>query len=433
MRVNTKSYADEIFRRILRISDAAAGCYAILGHIGHKVYRKKYPLCFVHLRDGREQRIMKQWGRSLAWVVIWMMLWRCFPVQTFAEAPEDTYCTVLMEAETGVILDGSGYDTVCAAGSLTKLMTVYLTAQAIQEGELSADTLMAAPAAAQEQKGAVIWLEAGDKMSVGDLLKGVIIGNANDAAVTLACGLSGTEQQFVMDMNSTAFDLGMHGTRFADATGLSSENLSTPQDMALLCRSLLQYEWLTPVFTAWRDFLREGATELVSENILTKNYEGLLGFKAGHGDASGYTLAVAAEREHFQCIAVVMGCRDENERFTAGKKLLAEGFGGFTVTTPDFSTEFMKPVAVRHGMDAAVLTEPAVLFSAAVPKGGSISCVVVLPNYAEAPVHRGDALGRVAFYCEDTLLYETTLCAVADVQRRSFWDAFALLLGNMFK
>lgn len=377
--------------------------------------------------------MMKQWGRSLVWVIVWTLLWRCLPIQTFAEPPADTYCTVLMEAETGVVLDGTGYDTLCAAGTLTKLMTVYLAAQAVEEELLTADTLVAAPAAAQEQKGAVIWLESGDKMSVADLLKGVIIGNANDAAVTLACGISGTEEQFVMEMNRAAFELGMHHTRFADATGLALENVSTPQDMALLCRALLPYEWLTPMFTAWRDFLREGTTELVSENILTKNYEGLLGFKAGHGDACGYTLAAAAQREGFCCIAVVMGCQDENERFSVGKRLLAKGFEGFTVTTPDFSTEFMKPVTVRHGMDAAVLTEPAALFSVAVPKGEGIGCVVVLPNYAEAPVRRGDALGWVAFYCEDTLLYETPLCAAADVERRAFWDAFALLLGNMFK
>ncbi len=355
------------------------------------------------------------------------------PQQFTVIAAEDESCTVLMEADSGVVLEGRNYDSIRAAGSLAKLMTVYLTAQAMGEGRLSMESVVMAPAAAQEQKGAVIWLEAGDKISVLDLLKAVIIGNANDAAVTLACAISGTEAQFVMDMNSAAFTLGLRNTRFSDATGLSAENTSTARDVALLCRALLDYPELTPIFTTWRDFVRDGVTELVSENTLTKNYDGLLGFKAGHGDASGYTLAVAAEREGFCCIAVMLGSDDENQRFTAGKSLLARGFAGYTVTTPDFSTEFMKPVSVHHGMDAAVLTEPQTLCSAAVPKGGSISCVVILPKYVEAPVARGDVIGRVAFYCDNTLLYDTALCAAADIQRRTFWDAFALLLGNMFK
>lgn len=373
-------------------------------------------------------------SRHIAILIAFFIVLTCtLPQLLTVSATEEDCCTVLMESDSGVVLEGSGYDEICAVGSLTKLMTVYLTALAMEEERFTMESIVIAPAAAQEQKGAVIWLEAGDKISVGDLLKAVIIGNANDAAVTLACAVSGTETQFVMDMNSAAFTLGLRSTRFADATGNSAENTSTARDIALLCRALLDFPDLTPIFTTWRDFVREGATELVSENTLTKNYAGLLGCKAGHGDASGYTLAVAAEREGFCCIAVALGCADTDERFAKGKSLLAKGFAGYTVTTPDFSTEFMKPVTVRHGMNAAVLTEPQALFSAAVPKGESISCVVILPNYVEAPVARGDVIGRVAFYCEDTLLYDTALCAAADIERRDFGDAFALLLGNMFK
>lgn len=380
--------------------------------------------------------MMKRAERFLAWAMVWVMLglWISMPVFAEDAAEEETaYSSVLMEAKTGIVLDGAEQETPRAIGSLTKLMTVYLTAAAVEEELLAPETMVAAPAAAQEQKGAVIWLEAGDTMSVNDLLKGVMIGNANDAAVTLACAVSGTEQQFVMDMNSAAFSLGMHDTRFADATGLSDENMSSAKDIALLCRGLLAYEWLTPIFTTWRDFLRDGETELVSENTLTKHYEGLRGFKAGHGETCGYTLAVAAERDGFCCIAVILGCEDEDARFSKGKTLLARGFSGYTVTTPDFSTEFMKPVNVHHGMDAAVIAYPEQLAGAAIPKGESVSCVVVLPNYIEAPVAEGDVLGCVAFYCGDTLLYETSLCAAASVERRGFADSFTLLLENMFK
>ncbi len=349
-------------------------------------------------------------------------------------AEEGSVCaTVLMEAQTGLVLAGESYDTVLPIGSQTKLMTVYLTASAIEEGRFTTDTLISAPSAVAEQKGAVIWLEAGEKMSISDLLKAVIIGNANDAAVTLAHAVSGTESQFVLDMNAAAFSLGMHSTRFADATGQRNENQSTPKDLALLCRALLSFDWLSEIFGTWRDFLRDGATELVSENTLTRTYEGILGLKAGHGEQSGFTLAAAAERDGLCCIAVVLNCEDEDRRFSVAKSLLAKGFSGYMVTTPDFSTEFLKPVVVRHGMDRAVMTDPSMLASVAIPKGKAVSCIVVLPAYVEAPVKKGQKLGAAAFYCGDTLLYEAALCADAPVSRRGFWDSFSLLLENLFK
>ena len=110
----------------------------------------------------------------------------------------------------------------------------------------------------------------------------------------------------------------------------------------MLCRALLQYDFLTPMFTTWRDFLRGGETELVSENRLTKNYKGLLGMKAGHGEASGYTLTLAAERDGLRIIAVILGGSDEDTRFSDAKALLEEGFSGYYVTTPDNPAEFIQ-------------------------------------------------------------------------------------------
>lgn len=353
-------------------------------------------------------------------------------ISVSAEAPPRDQTSALVEAQSGMLIGGTDADLQVPAGTQTKLMTVYLTAEAAAAGAFSPEDTVTVSPAAEGAPGATVWLRGSEKMTVNDLLKAVIIGNANDACIALACRISGSEADFVREMNAAAFSLGMRSTRFSDCTGLSDENLTTAHDLALLCRALLQYEWLTPIFTTWRDFLRDGATELVSENTLTRTYDGLCGMKAGHGDASGYTVAVAAVQDRMTMIAVVLGCPDEDTRFAEAKSLLAEGFSGYYVTTPDFSSEFMQPLPVRHGTTAAVLTETAELVSIAAPKGEPISSVVVLPRYAEAPVQRGAVLGHAAFYCGDTLLYEVPLTAAEDIPRRSFSAALLMLLRAMF-
>lgn len=354
------------------------------------------------------------------------------PLHTAAEE-EPHYASALAEAQTGMLLGGTDADVQLPAGTQTKLMTVYLTAEAIEAGTLSPDTLLTVPAAAERYPGATVWLCAGEKMSVRDLLKAVITGNANDACITLAHHISGSEQAFVDDMNAAAFSLGMRQTRFADCTGTSAENITTAGDLALLCRGLLRFEILRPIFTAYRDTLRDGETELVSENRLTRDYEGLLGMKAGHGDSSGYTLTLAAERDGMRMIAVVLGAADTDARFADAKKLLKEGFSGYTVTTPDFSAEHIRPLPVRGGTAEAVLPETGGLRSIASPKGSRITAVTVLPAYAEAPVRKGERLGTAAFYCRDTLLYEIPLTAAADVPRRGLKETAALLLRALFR
>jgi len=356
---------------------------------------------------------------------------RMIPVSADTDAAP--YCTALLEAQTGMLLRGEQSDKIVPAGSQTKLMTVLLTAETVAAGRLTPETEVSVPPSAEGMSGATVWLRAGEHMNVTDLLKAVIIGNANDAALTLACAVSGSEAEFVRDMNGEAFSLGMRSTRFTDCTGISPENITTAYELGLLSRALLSHAWLLPVFSTWRDFLRGDATELVNENRLTRTFEGILGMKAGHGDASGYTLTAAAEQSGMRCIAVVLGCEDPDERFSVGKRLLAAGFSEYTVTTPDFSAEFLRPVTVRRGITAAVIAETAALHAAAVPKDTEFSCIVCLPRYLEAPVRQGDLLGEAAFYCGDTLLYEAPLTAAEDVPRRTLKETLRMLLGNLFK
>ncbi len=375
---------------------------------------------------------MKGMIRGLLFCFAILLTGSLLPLQITAEdAP--SYSAALIEAQTGMCLAGTAPEQRMPAGSQTKLMTVYLTAEAIASGSLSLDERVTVSPSAEGAAGATVWLLAGEQMTVGDLLKAVITGNANDACIALACRISGTEQQFVMEMNAAAFSLGMRHTAFTDCTGLSAENYSTAQELGLLCRALLQYDFLTPMFTTWRDFLRGGETELVSENRLTKNYKGLLGMKAGHGEASGYTLTLAAERDGLRMIAVILGGSDEDTRFSDAKALLEEGFSGYYVTTPDNPAEFIQPVRVRHGTADAVLIGTGELLSAALPKGEQTGNVTILPKWLEAPVKKGTKIGTAAFYCGDTLIFEMPLLAAEDVPRRTFTDTFQMLLRALFR
>lgn len=368
--------------------------------------------------------------RLTALILSLCLLLASLPAAVHAESLH-TYSSALIEAESGMCIGGTDPDLPLPVGTQTKLMTVLLAAEAVAAGRLTPDSLITAPGNVTAQPGATIWLTPGEKMTVSDLAAGVIVGNANDAAFTLACALGGSEAGFVAQMNDRALSMGLTQTHFADCTGLSAENVSTAHELGLICRAMLRFDWLAPILTTWRCFLRGDKTELVAENTLTRSCEGILGMKAGHGEHSGYTVAAAAERRGLRMIAVVLGCDDPDERFTYAQNLLRSGFSDFYVTTPDFSPEFLQPVTVRHGVESAVLAEPGALCTIAAENGAQISCVLMLPAYIEAPVQRGDRLGTVAFYSGDDYLYETALTAADDVPRRDFRAALRMLLAAL--
>ena len=159
--------------------------------------------------------------KQIAAVILTMLLLVPLHVQAAGDTQEKEYVTALAEAQTGMLLDGRNADLQVPAGTQTKLMTVYLAAE-----QLDPDAQITVPAAAERYPGATVWLRAGEKMTVRDLLKAVIIGNANDACMALAHAVSGSEQAFVDDMNAAAFTLNMRQTRFADCTGISAENVT---------------------------------------------------------------------------------------------------------------------------------------------------------------------------------------------------------------
>ncbi|MDE7225359.1 MAG: serine hydrolase, partial [Ruminococcus sp.] len=184
-----------------------------------------------------------------------------FPENIHAEDISGTSAYVLMEASTGMVLEEENSSKHLNIGYLSKLMTILLIAEDIETGKYLLSTELTASESVKDTKGSVIWLETGDRMTVDELLKAVIVGNANDAVTVLAEKSERNIENFTMRMNSEAFDLGLRDTAFLSPYGYYDEReYSTAHDVAVICSELTEYDFLKPYFKIWRDFIKEGKT-----------------------------------------------------------------------------------------------------------------------------------------------------------------------------
>jgi len=362
--------------------------------------------------------------------VIFMM--QILPVQS-VHAEEQEIAFLLMEANTGNILKQEYAEEIRPVGSLAKLMTAYLTAKAIERQDFTPETIMTAGESVTGMQGAVIWLKAGDQITVRELLLGLITGNANDAAAVLADRISGNTEQFVMDMNAAAFDLGMRSTRFTNPQGFDDiQAYSTAHDIALLCRAVLEYPVLEESLSTWRTFIINHTVELVSENTLTRTLSSCKGLKASHSPESGYCLTAAAESNGMTCIAVILNAPDEDSRFILAKKLLNAGFSQYQITLPAFAEEFLRPLKIQGGTESSVLLEISSLPALTVPSGTQIQAVMILPEFIEAPVKQHQQVGRVCFYQDKTLLCECALLSSEEIPRMTMHFACQKVVHFLF-
>ena len=339
---------------------------------------------------------------------------------------------LLMEKETGEILFAKGEHEKREIASVTKVMTLLLTMEAIDAGTLSYDDTVTASAHAASMGGSQIWLKEGEKMSVRDLLKAVCIVSGNDAAVALGEHIAGSEEAFVAKMNARAAELGMSDTHFVNCTGLPAEgHLSSACDVALMSRELLKnHPDIREFTTVWTDSLRGGESMLVNTNKLIRFYDGATGLKTGSTDAARYCLAASAERDGMELIAVVLKGETSDKRFEDAKELLNYGFANYALlrATP---SEVLQPVFVRLGAQGSVqprlTAENALLVEKSEAKG--LSLTVELPEEVSAPVAEGAQLGilRVTAQSGETLA-ELPILAAEGVEKISFPQLFLRVL-----
>ncbi len=344
--------------------------------------------------------------------------------------------SVLMEVGTGMVLAEHNSCERVNAGYLSKLMSLLLIAEDIETGKYSTSDVLTASDSVKGTKGAVVWLEPGDSMTVDELLKSVIVGNANDALTVLAEKSERSAEEFVKRMNSEAFDLGLRDTAFYSPYGYHDDReYTTAHDIAVICTKLAGYDFLAPYFSTWRDFVGEGRTELVNENKLSRTYDQHIGFKAVHSDYTGYCIAEGGDNgKGMRCVAVVLGAEDADTMYDTAKLLLKKGYTEYKVTSTMFPEEMVKPLQIRNGEESAVELMISSQNSLAVPKGTAhLDTVVVIPEYLQAPVKRGQQVGTAAFYNGSSLVCEIPLIVKSDVKRLSFGYVLKNMLLKMIK
>ena len=338
---------------------------------------------------------------------------------------------VLMEAGTGRVLFEKNSHEARPCASITKVMTLCLTFEAIEAGQLNLSDQLSASAHAASMGGSDIWLKEGEQMSVDDLIKATVIMSANDAAVVLAENVAGSEEAFVERMNGKAQELGMEDTVFKNCNGLDEEgHITSAHDVALMSRALLTHEKITDYTLTWMDYVRDGATQLVNTNKLIRSYQGITGLKTGTTSAAGSCISATAERNGLKLIAVVLGAPSTDDRFRDAAALLDYGFAGWSVTVTE-SPE-LPPVPVTGGMEEQVEVRagemPEILMESAA--GGEIEEKISWRENIAAPVKEGDIVGRIDYRLGSESLAQVDITAAGDVEAITFQSAFLYLLGG---
>ena len=331
---------------------------------------------------------------------------------------------VLIDEDSGTVLYEKNADERRPVASITKVMTLLLTFEALQAGKISLTDIVPVSEHAYHMGGSQIWLEPGEQLTLQEMLKAICISSANDAAVAVAEFVAGNEPAFVDAMNARAAALGMTATHFANACGLDEEgHLSSARDVAVMSREmLLHHPEVREYCTVWMDTLRGGKTQLVNTNKLLKSYPGITGLKTGTTGKAGVCITASAERDGLRLIAVVLGAASGKERFEAAKTLLDYGFAHYDsaeVALPDDAPE---KLPVQRGTAETTALDYAAPERLLVPKGegSDLQTKILLPDALQAPVQQGSPVGSWQLLRGETVLQELPICAAQDVQALSF-------------
>ena len=331
---------------------------------------------------------------------------------------------VLIDEDSGTVLYEKNADERRPVASITKVMTLLLTFEALQTGKIALGDIVPVSEHAYHMGGSQIWLEPGEQLTLQEMLKAICISSANDAAVAVAEFVAGSEPAFVDAMNARAAALGMTATHFANACGLDEEgHLSSARDVAVMSREmLLHHPEVREYCTVWMDTLRGGKTQLVNTNKLLKSYPGITGLKTGTTGKAGVCITASAERDGLRLIAVVLGASSGKERFEAAKTLLDYGFAHYDsaeVTLPDDAPEELR---VKRGTAETTTLNYAAPERLLVPKGEGrdLQTKILLPDTLQAPVQQGSPVGSWQLLRGETVLQELPICAAQDVQALSF-------------
>ncbi len=340
---------------------------------------------------------------------------------------------ILMEASTGKIIYENNADEIVSPASITKIMTLILIFDAINEGKIDYDDVVTTSEYAKSMGGSQVFLETGEKQTVETLVKCIVVASGNDASVCMAEYIAGSETEFVRMMNERARELGMTNTVFKDCCGLcdSMEHHTSARDVAIMSRELItKYPEIHNYSKIWMENIthvtNKGSIEftLANTNKLLKQYEWATGLKTGSTSLAKYCLSATACKDNIELIAVIMGAPDYKVRFSEAVTLLNYGYSVVSMYS-DKNDEINREIKISGGVKKTVKIEPEKEFVYICGKDEVINNItkkVKLEKKVKAPAKSGSVVGKTEYYIGDNMIGEVNICLIENVRKAGYVD-----------
>ncbi len=328
---------------------------------------------------------------------------------------------ILIEQSTGQILYEHNAHEQLRPASVTKVMSILLIMEQIDSGNLSYSDTVACSETARSMGGSQIWLDPRETLTVDEMLKAICVVSANDCVMAMAEHIAGSEEAFVQMMNDKAKKLGMNDTTFKNCHGIDEDgHVTSAYDIALMSRELLtKHPNITKYTTIWMDSLRDGKSQLVNTNKLIKTYRGITGLKTGSTSLALYNLSASATRDNLSLIAVIMKAPSTKIRFAEAQKLLDYGFNKFSFKNFGNKGDVIQTVSVNKGVknncDAILENSAGTLIEKG--KESQVTQSIEINNNIEAPIKKGDIIGKIVFSLDSSVLSSTNLVASCDINK----------------
>ena len=341
---------------------------------------------------------------------------------------------IMIEATTGEILFQKNANERLAPASMTKMMSMLLIMEVIEKGNLKWDEEITASEKASSMGGSQIFLKAGEKMTVTEMLKGISIASGNDATVAMAERIAGSEENFVKKMNTRAKELGLKNTNFVNSTGLTADNhYSSAYDMSLIAKELVKHEKILEFTGTYEDYLRKDTENpfwLVNTNRLVRFYQGVDGLKTGFTDEAGYCLTATAKKENMRLITVVMNEPNTASRSSDTSKMLDYGYNVYMVKNIIDENTVIDKVEVELGKELKidiVPKETITILSKKSDENRNITYEAKL-NKLVAPIKKGTKVGTINIIENGEIISVVDATVAKDIKKANF---LTILLRNI--
>lgn len=346
---------------------------------------------------------------------------------------------IMLEASTGKIIYEKNSEEKLPMASMTKMMTLLLIMENIEDGNLKWDEMITASEHAASMGGSQIFLEVGEQMSVEDMVKGICIGSGNDAAVAMAERIGGTEENFVKMMNEKASKLGLKNTHFENSCGLDSDNhYSSAHDMAIIAKELVRHEKILEYTGTYEDYLRKNTDNsfwLVNTNKLVRYYQGVDGLKTGYTSTAGYCITTTAKRNNMRLITVVMGEPSSSIRNSETTAMLDYGFNTYQIDIILSKDTVLSKEKVTLGKQEYVEIVPKEDINILNTKTGTkrnVTYEVQLDNI-KAPIKADDSVGKINIIENNQTIMTIDATVKTTVEKASLFTSYYRDLVDMMK